>query len=60
MSVGSGDTDVLGDDVDGLVTELEALRIAIEETSRGRPVPASRRIAGTGHRREPARRAAAS
>ena len=34
MSVGSGDTDVLGNDVDGLVTELESLRIAMEETSR--------------------------
>jgi len=34
VSVGSGDTDVLGDDVDGLVTELESLRIAMEETSR--------------------------
>jgi hypothetical protein len=34
VSVGTGDTDVLGDDVDGLVTELESLRIAMEETSR--------------------------
>jgi len=34
VSVGSGDTDVLGNDVDGLVTELESLRIAMEETSR--------------------------
>jgi hypothetical protein len=34
VSVGSGDTDVLGHDVDGLVTELETLRIAMEETSR--------------------------
>jgi hypothetical protein len=34
VSVGSGDTEVLGDDVDGLVTELESLRIAMEETSR--------------------------
>jgi len=32
VSVGSGDTDVLGNDVDGLVTELEALRTAMEET----------------------------
>ena len=34
VSVGSGDTDVLGNDVDGLVTELESLRIAMEETDR--------------------------
>jgi hypothetical protein len=34
VSVGSGDTDLLGDDVDGLVTELESLRIAMEETDR--------------------------
>ena len=34
VSVGSGDTDVLGNDVDGLVSELEALRIAMEETDR--------------------------
>ena len=34
VSVGSGDTEVLGDDVDGLVSELESLRIAMEETSR--------------------------
>jgi hypothetical protein len=34
VSVGAGDTDVLGNDVDGLVTELESLRIAMEETSR--------------------------
>ena len=34
VSVGSGDTDVLGNDVDGLVSELESLRIAMEETTR--------------------------
>jgi hypothetical protein len=33
VSVGAGDTDVLGNDVDGLVTELEALRVALEETN---------------------------
>jgi hypothetical protein len=33
VSVGAGDSDVLGNDVDGLVTELEALRSAIEETA---------------------------
>jgi hypothetical protein len=31
VSVGSGDTDVLGEDVDGLVSELEALRVAMDE-----------------------------
>ena len=36
VSVGSGDTSVLGDDVDGLVTELESLRIALDETNAGR------------------------
>ena len=35
VSVGAGDTDVLGDDVDGLVTELEALRIAMDEAEPG-------------------------
>ena len=34
VSVGSGDTDVLGEDVDGLVSELEALRIAMDEAGR--------------------------
>jgi hypothetical protein len=34
VSVGSGDTDILGNDVDGLVNELESLRIAMEETDR--------------------------
>ena len=34
VSVGTGDTDVLGNDVDGLVNELESLRIAMEETDR--------------------------
>ena len=34
VSVGTGDTDVLGNDVDGLVSELESLRIAMEETDR--------------------------
>jgi hypothetical protein len=33
VSIGSGDTDVLGNDVDGLVTELESLRMALEETN---------------------------
>ena len=32
VGLGAGDTDVLGDDVDGLVTELESLRVALEET----------------------------
>ena len=34
VGVGTGDTDVLGNDVDGLVSELESLRIALEETDR--------------------------
>jgi hypothetical protein len=34
VSVGSGDTDVLRNDVDGLVTELESLRLALDETDR--------------------------
>ncbi len=33
VSIGSGDSDVLGNDVDGLVTELESLRMALEETA---------------------------
>jgi hypothetical protein len=33
VSVGAGDTIGLGDDVDQLVTELEALRLALEETN---------------------------
>ncbi len=40
--MGTGDTDVLGNDVDGLVTELESLRIAMEETDRAagaQPLP---------------------
>jgi hypothetical protein len=32
VSVGGGDSDVLGNDVDQLVTELESLRLAMEET----------------------------
>lgn len=40
VSVGSGDTDVLGNDVDGLVSELESLRIAMEETDRATHPPA--------------------
>lgn len=41
VSVGSGDSTVLGADVDALVTELEALRAAVEETDRigGLPPP---------------------
>ena len=33
VSVGSGDSTVLGDDVDALVSELESLRIALDETN---------------------------
>ncbi len=39
VSVGTGDTDVLGNDVDGLVHELEALRIAMEETDQATQLP---------------------
>jgi hypothetical protein len=34
VSVGSGDSDVLGHDVDQIVSELESLRIAMEETDK--------------------------
>ena len=34
VSVGSGDSDVLGHDVDQLVSELESLRVALEETDK--------------------------
>ena len=34
VSVGSGDSEVLGHDVDQLVTELESLRVAMEETDK--------------------------
>ena len=33
VSIGSGDTDVFGDEVDGLVSDLESLRAALEETN---------------------------
>ena len=33
VSVGAGDSELLGNDVNGLVTELEALRMAIDETA---------------------------
>ena len=33
VSVGSGDSSVLGNDVDALVTELESLRMALDETN---------------------------
>jgi hypothetical protein len=34
VSVGSGDSNLLGNDVDELVTELESLRVALDETNR--------------------------
>lgn len=34
VSVGAGDSDVLGNDVNDLVTELESLRLAIDDTRR--------------------------
>ena len=42
VSVGAGDSTLLGDDVDGLVTELESLRVALDETNRPRPRPSER------------------
>ena len=33
VSIGSGDTDVFGDEVDGLVSDLESLRTALEEAN---------------------------
>jgi len=45
VSIGTGDSDVLAEDVDGLVNELEALRMAMEETDQAGqllpPLPAS-------------------
>jgi hypothetical protein len=31
VSIGAGDTDVFGDEVDGLISDLESLRTALEE-----------------------------
>jgi hypothetical protein len=39
VSVGSADSELLGHDVDGLVTELESLRMAIEETNEASGAP---------------------
>jgi HPt (histidine-containing phosphotransfer) domain-containing protein len=39
VSVGSGDSEGLGADVDELVTELESLRVAMEETDRAAGLP---------------------
>jgi hypothetical protein len=47
VSIGSGDTDVLGNDVDGLVTELESLRIALEETNAADGTPGSEDLPST-------------
>ena len=47
VSIGSGDTDVLGNDVDGLVTELESLRIALEETNAADGIPGIEELPGT-------------
>lgn len=41
VSVGSGDSEVLGADVDELVTELESLRVAMEETDRAAGLPST-------------------
>lgn len=42
VSVGAGDSTLLGNDVDQLVTELESLRVALEETNRAEQEPAPR------------------
>jgi hypothetical protein len=42
VSVGSGDSTVLGNDVDELVNELESLRIALDETKQAESAPAAR------------------
>jgi hypothetical protein len=44
VSVGSGDSSLLGNDVDELVTELESLRLALDETNKAEEsvVPAER------------------
>lgn len=42
VSVGTGDTTLLGNDVDQLVTELESLRVALDETNRAEQGPAPR------------------
>ena len=47
VSIGAGDTDVLGNDVDGLVTELESLRMALEETNAADGVPGIEELPGT-------------
>jgi hypothetical protein len=39
VSVGSGDTTLLGNDVDALVNELEALRVALDETNQAERWP---------------------
>ncbi len=41
VSVGTGDSELLGNDVDGLVSELEALRMAMDEADRATQVPGS-------------------
>ena len=47
VSLGAGDTDVLGNDVDGLVSELESLRIALEETNAADGMPGREGLPGT-------------
>lgn len=44
VSVGAGDTTLLGNDVDQLVTELESLRVALDETNRAEQGPAPRTL----------------
>lgn len=44
VSVGTGDTTLLGNDVDQLVSELESLRVALDETNRADQGPAPRTL----------------
>ena len=53
VSVGAGDSELLGNDVDGLVTELEALRMAIDETAVAAGGPVELPVAGPAPRSDP-------
>lgn len=50
VSVGSGDSEGLGADVDDLVTELESLRVAMEETDKAAGLPSPTDILLEGQR----------
>ncbi len=47
VSIGSGDTDVFGNEVDGLVSDLESLRAALEETNAADEAPGSEGLPST-------------